>query len=42
MLLSKFEIPKKRPDLDSIFHDISGNEALNINKHAVQGLRLEI
>ena len=42
MLLSKFKIPKKRPDLDSIFHDISGNEASNINKHAVQGLRLEI
>ena len=27
---------KKRPDLDSIFHDISRNEASNINKDTVQ------
>ena len=36
MLLSKFEIPKKRPDFESIFHDISRNEFSNIDKDTVQ------
>ena len=36
MLLSKFEIPKKRLDFDSIFHDISRNEFSNIDKDTVQ------
>lgn len=38
MLLSKFEIPKKRPELDCIFHDVSKNDASNIDKDTVQFL----
>ena len=32
----KIRDSKKRPDLDSIFHDISRNEDLNIDKDSVQ------
>ena len=34
--IAKIRDSKKRPDLDSIFHDISRNEASNIDKDTVQ------
>ena len=37
----KIRDSKKRPDLDSIFHDISRNEASNTDKDTVQILPLK-
>ena len=34
--IAKIRDSKKRPDLDSIFHDISRNETSNIDKDTVQ------